>query len=222
MKVNLFKFLFALSGLFLVACQSAALQTKVETIQPTPKPSKSVQETQIKTGYNQVEGIPKVKWLYIAEPLKFISASNYGSTKIAVFYENGEWCKMWAGTLLIDQEESVFGFFDEVVEYGKWKEEGGRIKITVQKCRCLHCDEDHGELTREDSKNPLPLEEVWEIEKGKSGEVGSVLKNSKTNFRFLPANEFVLKNYDEMISEPIKVKNADSEGRCMQYDLKDF
>lgn len=166
----------------------------------------------------------EVKALYIAEPTDKGDVSRYGSSKILIFYKNGEFGKMWIGLLTDNRQKTgLRAFFDEVVQHGSWKEENGKVKITIQNCRCLHCDEDHDEkITKKQMQDPVPFTEYLKIEKGNLGDAESVLSKSNKKSQFIKEDEFDFVNYDEMIAEPLAVKNNDADGKCIAYDLKDF
>ena len=166
----------------------------------------------------------RIKALYIAEPFEIGDSSEYGSSKILILYKNGEFGSMWIGLSTNESKQHTLrAFFDEVVEYGNWKENKGRLELTVQNCRCEHCTEDDGEkMTKQQMKNPVPFAESLKIENGNLGETGNLLTESNNKYRIIKENEFVFTNYDEMIVEPLSIKDYKGDRKCIAFDLEYF
>jgi hypothetical protein len=166
----------------------------------------------------------EIKGLYVEDPLDFgADGGDVGASKIAIFYKNGDFGSMWVqlnrkGKTQIELRASL----DEVVELGRWKESGKILPIRLEKCRCLHCNEDHGDLKKSDLKNPLPLTENWKLEKGNFGETGSIIEKSGKKYHFIAETEFAFANHNEMLAEPLKIKDGNFEEFCVAQDLKDF
>jgi hypothetical protein len=169
------------------------------------------------------KSFPKVKWIFLEEPLEFDEKHLFviGSSAI-IFYENGEVAT--AGINIYQKENSkpeVIASFDEVVLSGKWKEQKNEIKLTFENCRCRHCGEDHGEkLSKKQMANPVPFSQSWKLETNKSDDTSKSLVKSDKRYRLVSQSDFIFTNYNDMISEPLTIKNVESDEKCIAFDIE--
>lgn len=212
-----FRFIFVIwilvfsMGVFLTTCASPHKQTNAEIVSvSTPLPTP------------QSVDLSEIKWMYIGEPLDIKPDESFGASKISIFYKNGDFGRMYVGLdegKVVDKLE-LRAYFDEVVQYGEWREGKGKIFVTIQKCRCDHCLED--QPSDKSLKDPLPQTETWRYEKEQPGNIGSVLVRSEKKVRLIGASDFIFMNYDEMVTEPLKVRNHNEDRFCTALDLKNF
>ena len=144
-------------------------------------------------------------------------------TRIAIFYDNGDFGSMWAQLESDGKSKRVIhAYFDDPVLYGTWTFVGENMKVRLEKCRCTHCGEDDDELKKKDLVNPLPVIEKWTFLEGGTFDVTSVLLNKKKRFRLVKLNDFGFDNYAEALKEPLVVKEYQGNDGCLTYNLKDF
>jgi hypothetical protein len=205
--------LVVLGGILATSCRTVDTQAGQPGFQATP--NITTPETKSKPGENL-----KTHSIYVQDPLSF---DNEGMSKIAIFYEDGSFGIMRLKINNKDKHLELSGMFDDIVAYGKWKNENGQLVLEWQKCRCLDCGAKHSnDLRQPDLVNTLPLTQKWNIEKGNFAEPGSVIKSQYKKFRPIDKNEFVFANYNEMLDEPQKVKDYNSDQFCTAWDLVNF
>jgi hypothetical protein len=87
------------------------------------------------------EEIPKVKWLYISNPIEWSKCAwakcAYGY--ITVFYENGDWARVQVSITKEEETKNKFQLTFSSGEYGtelgRWEQSSeDAIKITIEKC----------------------------------------------------------------------------------------
>ncbi len=213
-KLTVDKAIIFIAGLFLAACTPAHLETTPEIVSANMMSYSTPLPTPPSFDLSQIQ------WIYVGKPLDMKSGQSFGSSKLSVFYKNGDFGRMYVG---LDEGKAVDklelrAYFDEVVQYGKWQERNDEIVITIQKCRCDHCLEDRP--SDNSAKNPLPQTEKWKKENATND--GSVLTKSGKKMRLVLPNDFVFMNYDEMVAEPFKIKDYKEDRFCTALDLRNF
>ncbi len=71
-------------------------------------------------------------------------------------------------------------------------------------------------------KNPVAFTETWKIEGGNLGEPENTLVKSKKKYHSINDKEYKFMNYEAMIAEPLKVKNYNSDRKCIAFDLDEY
>jgi hypothetical protein len=203
-----------LGGILASGCKTADTQAK----QPGLQSPLNIATPETKSTGNKHLKTPM---LYLQDPLEF---DNEGMSKITIFYEDGSFGIMRLKINKKDKEKiELSGIFDDIVAYGKWKNENGQLDMEWQKCRCLDCGAKHSnDLRQPDLINTLPLTQNWSIEKGNFAEPGNIIKSQYKKFRPTDKNEFVFANYDGILDEPQKVRDYNSDQFCTAWDLVNF
>ena len=165
--------------------------------------------------------MPKVKWIFLQEPLEFDENHQFAiGSNAFVFYENGKFTS--AGINLYEKKDSkpeVIASFDEVTFLGKWTEQKNEIKLIFENCRCQHCSEDHGEkMSKKQRSNPVPFSQNWKLETGKFDQI--LLLKSDKKYRLVKESDYVFSNYNDLISEPLKIKNTEADEKCIAFDVE--
>jgi hypothetical protein len=215
------KFLWLLILSCSIACQTTSSNSNISMNVSPIKTSQTPEK--LKETVESQKNIPKVKWIFLEEPLEFDEKHSFaiGSNAI-IFYENG--VVATAGINLYEKKNSkpeVTASFDEVVLLGKWKEQKNEIKLTFENCRCQHCGEDHGEkMSKKQMSNPIPFSQSWKLETNKSDETSEILVRSDRRYRLVNQSDFVFTNYNDMVSEPLTIKNTESDEKCIAFDVE--
>ncbi len=204
-----------------IACQTTMLSSNeiLNTNQIQVKQTPEIPKESIEIKPN----VPKVKWIFLQEPLEFDKKHSFviGSNAI-IFYESGEISTV--GINLYEKKNSkpeVIASFDEVVLLGNWTEQKNEIKLKFENCRCQHCGEDHGgEMSKKQMSNFVPFSQIWKLKVDKSDETKKVLVKSSKKYRLVDESDYVFTNYNEMISEPLKIKNAEPDEKCIAFDVE--
>ncbi len=204
--------LIVLFSLSFFGCSSIKSQTETNTNTVTQN-AQLITDSNVKVNVVKDEN-PKVKWIYLLEPPDNGDYLTPGWSLIYIFYEDGEFGTMDVGLQKRENRKTeLIAYFDEVVEFGNWKEENGQIKVTVKNCRCDHCHEDHDELTKKQMKNPVPFTQIWRIGKD------AILVKANKKYRLIKDGEYSFINYDKMVAEPFIVKDYSGDSRCVAFDL---
>lgn len=202
-----------------IACQTTILSNNLNANQTQVNQTPEKQQAKIQTTQN----LPKIKWMFLQEPLEFNEKHIFviGSNAI-IFYENGKVAT--TGINIYEKENSkpeIIASFDEVVLLGKWMMQKNEIKLTFENCRCQHCSEDHSEkLSKKRTSNPVPFSQIWKLESDKSDETKKVLVKTSKKYRLVNESDYVFTNYNEMISEPLKIKNTEPDEKCIAFDVE--
>lgn len=165
-------------------------------IEPT-----KIEEPVVKNEDEQAqEEMPKVKWLYISDPIKWQEEIFTQEASIVIFYENGEWGKF---TPSIKKEGEFLeigvaeGFSAEV---GRWEEKAnGLIIITIERRRCYLC--------AGTKRKTMPIVEHWNI-KGILGQEKKILLSPNEKYKLLSKDRVL--EADRVLFEPLWMKTDNS------------
>ncbi len=111
--------LVVLSSAISFSCSTGNSQTEFTAVNSSEKIQPAANQ-KIKSDFVKND-TSKVKGLYLAEPKDDGNLIIPGSSLISIFYENGDFGRLDLGLQKKkDGKTEIFGFFDEVVEFGNW------------------------------------------------------------------------------------------------------
>lgn len=206
--------------IFTIACQQKISSSENNNLTSQVQVNQSV-NNQDKVP-ETTQNFPKVKWIFLQEPLDFNSKTGdvIGSTALN-FFETGEVTRTNVNLYKKKQETELVAFFDEVVLLGTWKEAKDEIQINFENCRCQHCDEYRDEkMSKKQMADFVPFSQVWKKEADKSDKSKQFLVSANKRFRLIKESDYNFTNYSEMINEPLKIKDLNAEDKCIAFDLE--
>ncbi len=159
---------------------------------------------------NKKKNHPQVKWIYITEPIYFVDVLSGDeksklSYKAVIFFENGEWGRVYIYTGIEEDEKFIAVDTSEGIEYGSWKKVKDNLEITIKKCECSHCFEDSPErLEKAKSNKQKVLSQNWKV-KGEIGKDDSQLMFSKNKYNLLNNQNVRLVGFEDRIFEVFQI-----------------
>lgn len=196
MKVNFYIFT-AFLTLFYFACRVE--NAKENNI------SKSLIEHQNKTEkIEEPKQQPEISAIYATHPIYFAKEFTKEATysyKTVIFFKDGEWARVYSYTGIDENSKYISLDSSEGTEYGNWKNEKGKVIISIKQCKCHHCVEAGIDpLAKSDVAKQKDIKQNWIIQ-GKFGEEGSFLIYKEKKYKYLNTEEIIINGFRDDLFE---------------------
>ena len=187
MKLKFYIFIaFLILNSFACKAEKAKEQSLDNNFIKIPEYSKNIKEK---------KKLPEVSAIYVTHPIYFAKAFTKEATysyKTLIFFENGEWGRVYSYTGIDENGKYISIDSSEGVEYGNWKYEKGKLKITIKQCKCHHCVEEDVDINKDSNGvKQKDIEQNWDIQ-GKFRQKESLIIYKGKKYKYLKNEEIIL------------------------------